>query len=258
MTAKTSGTPQRGAPKYHRLTIGNRSIIWALRREGFSLSHIARQLGVARSTVTREVRRNTSHRGYRYQYADALARKRIAEKAARRRKFTEAMWGWAVARLTLGWSFAAISGRAKKEGVPMVCAETLYQEYYQRQEQSAEGEVLPSLPKAKRKRWKRGKRHAGVGAGHIPGRVDISERPAAVEERQEGGHWEGDLVNGAPGTGHLVTLVERTTRFTRFARVACKKDDEVAKAVIALLSPQPSGILRTLTFDSGKEFAKFK
>ncbi|MBO7655274.1 MAG: IS30 family transposase [Kiritimatiellae bacterium] len=261
MTAKTSGKPQRGAPKYHRLTLQDRTIIWVLRREGISLSGIARRLEVARSTVTREVRRNTSHRGYRYLYADALARQRIAAKAARRRKFTEAMWRWAMERLAQGWSFAAICGRAEKEGVPMVCAETFYQEYYRRQERIAKsrsGEVLPSLPKANRKRWKRGKGYATAGPGHIPGRVDISERPASVEGRRESGHWEGDLVNGAPGTGHLVTLVERTTRFTRFARIGCKRDDEVADAVVALLSAQPAGMLKTLTFDNGKEFAKFK
>ena len=78
---------------------------------------------------------------------------------AKRRKFTEEMWQWAVARLALGWSFAAIVGRARREGVLMVCAETLYKEYYKRQKAVAKGESdeqLPPLPKAHRKRRRRG------------------------------------------------------------------------------------------------------
>lgn len=261
MTAKTSGKPQRGAPAYHRLTREKRSILWVLKREGFSQTQMARRLGVSKSTVSRELRRNATHWGYRYQFADAQAKARASAKASKRRKFTEAMWEWAMSRLWRGWSFETICGRARREKVPMVCAETLYGEYYRRQKLVAKGvsdEVLPPLPKAHRKRHRRGKRYANAGRGRIPGRVDISERPKEVERRKEVGHWEGDLVNGAPGTGHLVTLVERTTRYTCFRRVASKKDDAVAAAVVERLARLPKGLLKTLTFDNGKEFAKFK
>ncbi len=255
MAAKTSRTPKTGAPKYHRLTVGKRSIIWELRRGGKSKSYIARELGVARSTVTRELNRNKSRKGYRYLHAQALANRRARVKARKRRKFTEGMWAWAMARLVLGWSFPAIVGRARLEGVAMVCAETLYQEYYRRQKA---GEKLPPLPRAHRKRRRRGKRYADAGRGRIPGRVDISERPAEVETRKEVGHAEGDLINGAPGTGHLVTVTERATRFTWFVRVGSKEDSEVAAALVKLLAPLPKGLLKTLTFDNGKEFAKFE
>ena len=261
MTAKTSGKPQRGAPKYHRLTSEDRITIWVLKREGCTQTHIARRLGVAKSTVSRELRRNATRRGYRYQHAVAAAQARVAEKAGKRRKFTEAMWIWAMERLGRGWTFEAIHGRAEREGVEMVCAETLYQEYYRRQKLVAQGkwaEVLPPLPKAHRKRHRRGKRRADAGRGRIPGRVDISERPKEVERRKEAGHWEGDLINGAPGTGHLVTLVERKARETLVKCVGSKKDEEVAAAVVEMLGTLPEGLLKTLTFDNGKEFAKFK
>ena len=119
MTAKTSGKPQQGAPKYHRLTARDRSIIWEQKRKRKSISEIARWLGVSKSTVSRELRRNVSRKGYRHQYADALAKGRAAAKVAKRRKFTEEMWRWAMERLALGWSFATIAGRAKRDGVPM-------------------------------------------------------------------------------------------------------------------------------------------
>jgi len=261
MAAEKSGKPQTRAPQYHHLTLEQRTILWTLKREGKSKTYIAQQIHVHKSTVTREMRRNISNRGYRHLHAQALADGRAAAKAAKRRKFTEAMWAWAMERLARGWSFPSICGRAKREGVPMVCAETLYQEYYKRQKAVAKGESdeqLPPLPKAHRKRHRRGKRYVGSGRGRIPGRVDISERPPTAEKRKEGGHLEGDLVNGAPGTGHLVTLADRMTRFTWLARVDGKKDDEVAAAVILLLSCLPGELLKTLTFDNGKEFARFK
>ena len=79
-----------------------------------------------------------------------------------------------------------------------------------------------------------------------------------VTEMQEHGFCFHCLVNGAPGTGHLVTVTERATRFTWFVRVGSKEDSEVAAAVVKLLAPLPKGLLKTLTFDNGKEFARFK
>ena len=72
------------------------------------------------------------------------------------------------------------------------------------------------------------------------------------------GHLEGDLINGLFGTGNLVTLVERMTRFVFFTYVATKEADVVAGAVIGLLASLPKSFLKTLTFDNGKEFALFK
>ena len=66
-----------------------------------------------------------------------------------------------------------------------------------------------------------------------------------------------DPFVGTDGTGNLVTLAERMTRFVLFAYVATKEADAVAGAVIGLLASLPKGFLKTLTFDNGKEFAKF-
>ena len=261
MPAETPEPPRPGAPRYHRLTAADRTTLHALKRDGRRPAYIARALGVARSTVTRELRRNTGGNGYRDGQAEAFAQARAKAKAAKRRKFTEGMWRWAMERLAWGWSFPAIAGRAKLEGVPMVCAEALYQEYYRREKLVSQGrsdEVLPPLPKARRKRRRRGKRLPGAGRGRIPERVDIAERPASAGTRTEFGHKEADLINGAPGTGHLVTVVERMTRFTWVARVWSKEAAEVADAVIKLLKPFPEELRRTLTLDNGKENARFK
>lgn len=83
------------------------------------------------------------------------ANHRVAVKAAKRRRFTAEMWALAKDRLAKGWTFEQIHGRCRRDGIAMVCAETLYKEYYRRQKLVMAGkshEVLPPLPKRQKKR----------------------------------------------------------------------------------------------------------
>lgn len=264
MATKERRKAPPGDPAYHRLTEEDRIIIETLRKERCSNRHIAERVGCSPTTVGRELKRNLSKKGYRHKKAQAKAKYRAAVKAAKRRKFTEAMWDLAKDRLAKGWTFEQIHGRCKRDGTPMVCAETLYKEYYRRQKLVLEGkseEILPALPKRQKKRKTRdrnAKKYRDAGRGKIKDRVDIDERPKSVENRARVGNLEGDLVNGLKGTGNLVTIAERMTRFVFFAYAATKEADVVASAVIGLLASLPKGFLKTLTFDNGKEFALFK
>ena len=263
MATKRRREAPPGAPRYHRLTEEKRIIIETLRKEGCPARHMAERVGCHPATVWRELRRNAGRRGYRHGKAQRRADRRAAEKAAKRRRLTPEMWELAKGLLAKGWTFGQVHGRCGRDGVPMVCAETLYKEYYRRQRLVAAGksrEALPPLPRRRKSRKSRDRdagKYRGAGRGRIPGRVDIDERPETVGSRARVGNWEGDLVNGRKGTGNLVTLAERMTRFVLFAYVATKEADAVAGAVIGLLASLPKGFLKTLTFDNGKEFAKF-
>ena len=264
MDTKTKRRTPPREPGYHRLTDEKRIIIETLRKEGRSLSYIAERIGCSKSTVSKEIKRNKSKRGYRHKKANGQARARVAAKAAKRRKFTPEMWDYAITHLRDdGWTFEQSCGRARRDGIPMVCKETLYKEYYRRQRLVMQGkskEDLPPLPKRRKQRKTRdrnAKKYRNAGRGKIPGRVDIDERPKTVENRARVGNWEGDLINGLKGTGNLVTLVERMTRFTLVARVATKEATVVAAAIIGMLGAVPKSMLKSLTFDNGKEFAEF-
>lgn len=113
------------------------------------------------------------------------------------------------------------------------------------------GMLYYSLPRFGKKRWKGGKRNKKAGVKLIPNRVDISERPPVVDYRTRIGDWEGDTVHGQ--NAHLVTLVDRTSRFTLAKRVLRKTKEEVADAMLALFKKVSS--VRTVTLDNGGEFA---
>lgn len=264
MDIKTKTVAPPRAPKYHRLTSENRIIIWTLKKEGKSPAYIAKSIGCHRSTICRELERNKSKRNYRAKKAQKTADYRVRKKAADRRKLTAEIWSDAIAKVEMGWTFEQVSGRAKRDGEPTVCKETFYKEYYRLQELARKGRSdieLPLLPKRQKKRKTRdrnAKKYRNAGRGKIPDRVDIDERPKTVENRARVGHMEGDLVNGLKGTGNVVSIAERMTRFTFFAYAATKEADVVASVIIGLLASLPKGFLKTLTFDNGKEFALFK
>ena len=95
-------------------------------------------------------------KGYRHRKANGQARSRVAAKAAKRRKSTPEMWDYAITHLRDdGWTFEQSCGRARRDGIPMVCVETLYQEYYRREVLVRKGlskEVLPPLPRCQKRR----------------------------------------------------------------------------------------------------------
>ena len=238
---------------YHRMTKEERRLLHHWRQEGHGPREIGRRLGRPAGSVTREVQRNTGGNGYRYQQADEMARARASRCVPRR--FTEEIRLDAERRLQEdGWTPQIICERARMEGRAHVSKETFYQHIYA--DAKAGGILWTFLPRARRKRRRRCPRQDGRGRGCIPKQRRIDTRPAVVETRLTVGHWEGDLINGAPQTGNLVTLVERSTRFTLVGHTQTKEAKEVSEAILELFSRLPSRARQSLTLDNGKEFAR--
>jgi len=234
---------------YKRITAEERTQIHRWKQEGKSNGAIAVLLGKHRSTIGRELKRNAGGRGYRPKQAQEKAAERAKRPGARR--FTDEVRLDAEEKLRGGWTPEMISGRARLEGRRWVCKETIYKYVYD--DARLGGRLFENLPRAKRKRKRRCPRPDR--RGRIRDQRMIDARPPEVELRDVAGHWEGDLVNGAAGTGNLVTLVERKTRFLAVARVQTKEASEVAASVCGLMAPFPAHVKKSVTFDNGKEFA---
>ncbi len=237
---------------YKRVTQQERRILYFMRQAGDSLRDIALRLGRTASTISREIRRNSGKKGYRYKQAHAKAQARTHRHVPQR--FTPEMKQEVARCLQYKKSSPQIiSEQAHQQGRPFVCKETIYQYLYA--DSKAGGSLCAFLPRAHRTRRRRCPRSDGRGRGRIVNQRMIDSRPAEVDTRETAGHWEGDLINGAAGTGHLVTLVERKFRWTLIGRTQTKEAKEVTRAIVRLLSQLPSSACRSLTFDNGKEFA---
>lgn len=132
--------------------------------------------------------------------------------------------------------------------------ETIYKSLFIQARGVLKKELLEHL---RAKRTIRRSRHASLkrdGLGQIKDAISISERPASVEDRAVPGHWEGDLISGARNS-HIVTLVERQSRYVILAKVANKETASVVTALIKQARKLPRELYQSLTWDRGKELA---
>lgn len=235
---------------YHHLTYEERCQVYALRKRGDSQALISKQLGVNRSTICRELQRNTGNKGYRYKQAQwrAIERRRVASSTPK--KMDESIMALITEKLSIQWSPEQISGWMKLQNLKSVSYETIYHLIWK---DKRNGGVLYRQLRHRGKKYnKRGSSKAGRGC--IPGRVDIKERPLIVEEKIRIGDFELDTIQGTGHSGAIVSMVDRSSKLTRLSKVPAAKSEQVSTAIVMRLDPIKE-FLHTLTADNGKEFA---
>jgi len=246
---------------YAQLTAQERYVIYHLKLLKLSLREIARRLGRHHSTISRELKRNGPilptwvywHEGA---HQKAMQR-RCLPRHFRRRNHTPLV-EYVERHLKAEWSPDVIVARLKMEHAAdskmRLCIETVYRWVYR--DAGLGGQLFKNLRRCQKKR-RRQRRYAS-GRGLIPGRVGIDARPDWVEARQRFGDWEGDTVEGAKGSGHFTTHVERKSRYLIAAKLTNKTALATADAVTGAFKRVPRKLRQTLTLDNGKEFARFK
>lgn len=226
-------------------------ISWMLEKE-MPKAQISTEVGVSRSTVYRELDRNSNENSKVYdpKLAHQKYKKRMRKKPKRVR-FTEEMKQLARDKLALQWSPEQIVGWCHRLGIDMVSHETLYKWIYSGR--GKDSHLRDNLRHRGRKRQKRANKNSYRGL--IPNRVDISERPPVVEERSRLGDIEVDTVVGRGRSGNLVTVTDRMSGMLWAELVPTMETDVVCPAVIRLLLPFKD-IVKTITFDNGREFSR--
>jgi len=243
------------------LTTGEREEISRGLAAGESLRCIARRLGRAPSTVSREVSRHGGARRYRAGAADCAAmHNRRRPKPSRLATHTE-LRHVVEDKLALRWSPGQIAGWLRLEFPDdqemWVSHETIYRSLFV-QSKGALKRQLTAYLRTRRQVRKPGShnRTRGTGKGQLTHTVHISQRPAEAEDRAVPGHWEGDLIMGK-GQSAVVTLVERATRFAMLiALPEGHASDKVVAALAAQIATLPEQLRRSLTWDQGKEMAQ--
>jgi len=216
-----------------------------------SKEFIAKALKVDRSTIYREIKRNSTKTGkYNPDFADELYQER-KERFKRERKFTEPVKQLIDKYITQEqWSPEQITGYCKENNIPMVSPERIYQ--YIRADKLNGGKLYKNL----RHQLKHRKRPVGENRIPIKNRVSIEERPSTVDENKTFGHWEMDTIVGPNNKGAILTITERTTNFFMMMKLPSGKNSkQLADAVIKLLLPYKKYV-NTITTDNGTEFAE--
>ena len=218
--------------------------IYALLKAGHSLSEIATILGRHRSTIYREISRNSGLKSYRPRQAEILASQR-SERSRNAPKISRSLWQSVTKLLEEKLSPEQISAQLG------LSHETIYKHVYA--DKSLGGDLYRHLRCQKKRR----KRYAGGRdrRGQIIGRRPISERPTHVEKRSQIGHWEGDTLIGKGHKQAIVSLVERKSGYAVLKKVSKKTSELVRSAIIKGLKPISEKV-KTITFDNGLEFSQ--
>lgn len=235
-----------------KLTPEDSCKIDVLNATGINASKIAHQLGRHKSTIRRELSRNSVEGIYKYEEANKLANKRRA--CGGTPKITEDNWTFVRMLLYLKWSPEQISGWLKENsGVGFYVSDQWVYEYIH-SNQNKGGDLYEHL-RRKGRPYRNGKFRPYRGS--IKDRMSIEERPEIVDKRLRIGDWEVDSVIGKLNKSSLVTLVERLSRYTIILKVNSKEAQVVAKAIIARAKAM-NLIIHTMTGDNGTEFAEHR
>ena len=237
---------------YNQLTLDERYTISRLRMAGFAVTRIAEILGRHRSTIHREIQRNSVEQCERWTYSPSKAQKKRNRRLrwTRRGRQHEA---WQYSRvdelLKQQWSPEQIADTLEKCGEFQISFQTIYR--HVRRDWRAGGRLYLEL----RRRYKRRKRHYGLERrGRLQGKRMIDERPAEVERRLQVGHWEIDTVKGAAWEKPcIVTMVERATGYLLIGKLPNGTAKATNQRIIALIKNSGLPFL-TLTSDNGTEF----
>lgn len=239
--------------KYRQVTTEERYTISYFREQGLRPSEIAKQLGRDRSTICREVHRNSNWKGV---YRPSKAVEKTNGRRSRTRKkpqFTESEFALVLAMLEQKWSPDQISNVLRQTSQLYISHETIYRYIWRNKYEGGDWYVhLRQSPKKYRKRYR-----YYDSRGVMAGKRSIDERPLSADNRSRRGHFEIDTVLGKGSKHCILTMVDRKTGYLFIRKLRNRTTAEVNKALRAVLRNDKWSI-KTITADNGTEFHQYK
>jgi IS30 family transposase len=221
---------------------------------GRSVRALAKAMGRAPSTISREITRNGGSGRYRAAAADKRAWKRALRPKLCKLAINSQLRQSVAAKLERNWSPEQIAGWLKhlhpESEALRVSHETIYRSLYVQARGVLKKQLVAHL---RRHRSIRHSRHATL-KGRLANSISIRERPASADDRAVPGHWEGDLLLGS-NSSQIITLVERHSRYLMLAKIPNRETQTVVNALIKQARKLPDELYKSLTWDNGKELA---
>lgn len=247
-------------PRY--LTLADREQIADRRRGGASLRAIGRALGRPASTIKREIDANSVDGQYNAYAAHRTAVGRRPRPKASKLAAPGTLREYVRAKLAKRWSPEQIHNTLindfPDDKSMRVSVETIYQAVYLQARGGMKREVTHALRTGRTRRKTRTDPEQRASR-FIDPMINISQRPAEVQDRAVPGHWEGDLITGAANGSAIATLVERTTRYLMLVHLPGRHDAvSLRDGLVATISTLPEHLRGSLTWDQGTEMALHK
>lgn len=244
--------------KHHnKLTSQERDRIAFLKAKGISLRGIAKNIGRSISTISEELKRNSSFEAGELVYEAISAQEEYEKRKSKAGKRVslknKQIYQYVIEKLRDGWSPEQISGRLKRNHPHdkswWISYETIYQYIFN--PDNADETLWEYLPRHRKKRRKKGGRR--VHKGKIPDRVSIHLRPKIIDNRKVFGHFEGDTVEGKGHRDGFHTEVERLSRVIFAVKVKSITSEEGLSAQKQIFSDLPKQARKSTTLDNGRE-----
>lgn len=245
--------------KHGQLSLDERIEIYRLHEGGKSNKFIAKVLGRDKTTIGRELKRNSKPSGdwpggYEPLRADRLTRRRHARGRKHKMERQPELHKAVMDQLAMVRSPEQIAGRlAREQGRPVISHESIYRYIYWRVHSFKEN-LHQLLPRKKYRRGWRG-RKGGSSKNFIEARVSVHQRPAEVNDRSSQGHWEADLMQFSQ-YGQVLVVHERKSRFTVLLPQASRKAASIADNLSRFFEGLPRRKRMSVTFDNGTEFSQ--
>ena len=232
-----------------RIDSTHRSHIALLYNNGeMSQEEIAEQVGITQSGLSRELKRGCKRNVYDPRLAERTAKNTMSKRLVRHRKVDGEVTGLVTSLLERRYSPQQISVTLNKEHGISTSRKAIYN--FIKRDEGYGGNLGRFLRRGGSRRCRR---RRGSNRFRIQNRVDISERPEIINNRERYGDWEADLIEGAKHSGYLLSLIERKSRFGILRKLENKKSDHVADMIVEALKGYR---VQSITYDNGTEFAK--
>jgi len=234
------------------LSLFERERIGVYFAQGKSKREIGRLLRRSHTTISRELKRNRHPhplmKGYISCLAHQQANKRKSESGQRARLKNEETRAYVQNKLQMGWTPEQIANRLSIDTkYPSISHEAIYQYIY-----ADWREGIKLLARKRPYRYPKGLK-CGRKKPMIKNRVSIDERPLAINDRKEAGHWECDLIICDGSKTSIQVLHERVSRFVQLSLIPDRRAKTAKEAIIKNLSALPKQATKSITYDNGSE-----